>query len=107
MRHLLLTTALLCSGAHAQFFTGNDLLTRINADNSTDRVLAMGFIMGVYDSSLLLEHCPPSNVTAGQVRDMVAKDLYNGAAARHLPAAAFVAYTLSAAWPCAKKGKGV
>ena len=107
MKNLLLTAALLCGSAHAQFFTGNDLLTRINADNSTDRVLAMGFIMGVYDSTVLLEHCPPSNVTAGQVRDMVAKDLYNGAAARHLPAAAFVAYTLSVAWPCAKKGKGV
>ena len=107
MKNLLLTAALLCSSAHAQFFTGNDLLTRINADNAIDRTLAMGFIMGVYDSTVLLEHCPPSNVTAGQVRDMVAKDLYNGAAARHLPAAAFVAYTLSAAWPCAKKGKGV
>ena len=72
MRKLLLAGALLCSSAHAQFFTGNDLLTRINSDNSIDRTLAMGFIMGVYDSSLLTEHCPPSNVTAGQVRDMVA-----------------------------------
>ena len=107
MRKILTAALLVCSSAHAQFFTGNDLLTRLNADNSIDRTLAIGFIMGVYDSSLLLEHCPPSNVTAGQVRDMVAKDLYNGAAARHLPAAAFVAYTLSAAWPCAKKGKGV
>ena len=107
MRKILTAALLVCGSAHAQFFTGNDLLTRLNADNSIDRTLAMGFIMGVYDSSLLLEHCPPSNVTAGQVRDMVAKDLYNGAAARHLPAAAFVAYTLSAAWPCAKKGKGV
>ena len=107
MRKILTAALLVCGSAHAQFFTGNDLLTRLNADNSIDRTLAIGFIMGVYDSSLLLEHCPPSNVTAGQVRDMVAKDLYNGAAARHLPAAAFVAYTLSAAWPCAKKGKGV
>ena len=107
MRKILTAALLVCGSAHAQFFTGNDLLTRLNADNSIDRTLAIGFIMGVYDSSLLLEHCPPANVTAGQVRDMVAKDLYNGAAARHLPAAAFVAYTLSAAWPCAKKGKGV
>lgn len=107
MKRILLFAVIACGGAHAQFFTGNDLLTRINSDSSIDRTLAMGFIMGVYDSSLLTEHCPPSNVTAGQVRDMVAKDLYNGAAARHLPAAAFVSYTLGTAWPCAKKGKGV
>jgi len=107
MRKLLLAGALLCSSAHVQFFTGNDLLTRLNSDSSIDRTLGTGFIMGVYDATLMLEHCPPSNVTAGQVRDMVAKDLYNGAAARHLPAAAFVSYTLSTAWPCAKKGKGV
>lgn len=107
MKNLLLIAALLSSSAHAQFFTGNDLLIRLNADNSIDRTLGTGFIMGVYDATLLLEHCPPDNVTAGQIRDMVAKNLYNGAAARHLPAAAFVAYTLSTTWPCAKKGKGV
>lgn len=107
MRHILLTTALLCSGAHAQFFTGNDLLTRLNSDIPVDRGLGMGFIMGVYDATLLVEHCPPSNVTAGQIRDMVAKNLYSGAAARHLPAEAFITYTLGTAWPCPKKGKGV
>jgi hypothetical protein len=107
MRHLLLTTALLCGGAQAQFFTGNDLLARINSDIPVDRGLGMGFIMGVYDATLTIEHCPPANVTAGQVRDMVAKSLNSGAAARHLPAEAFVVYTLGAAWPCPKKGKGV
>jgi hypothetical protein len=107
MRHILLTTALLCGGAHAQFLTGNDLLTRLNSEIAVDRGLSMGYIMGVYDATLLVEHCPPNNVTAGQVRDMVAKSLYSGAAARHLPAEAFITYTLSAAWPCAKKGKGV
>ena len=107
MRKVLTAALLVCGSAHAQFFTGNDLLTRLNADNSIDRTLGTGFIMGVYDATLLIEHCPPDNVTAGQIRDMVAKNLYNGASARHLPAAAFVAYTLGTAWPCAKKGKGV
>jgi len=107
MRALLLTTALLCGGAHAQFFTGNDLLARINSDIAYDRGLSMGFVLGVYDATLTIEHCPPPNVTAGQVRDMVAKSLNSGAAARHLPAEAFVVYTLGAAWPCPKKGKGV
>jgi len=107
MRYLLLTAALLCSGAQAQFFTGNDLLARINSDVAFDRGLGMGFIIGVYDATLTIEHCPPANVTAGQVKDMVAKSLNSGAAARHLPAEAFVVYTLGNAWPCPKKGKGV
>jgi hypothetical protein len=107
MRALLLTTALLCGGAHAQFLTGNDLLARINSDIAYDRGLSMGFIIGVYDATLTIEHCPPPNVTAGQVRDMVSKSLNSGAAARHLPAEAFVVYTPGTAWPCPKKGKGV
>ena len=107
MKKLLAIAALLCGSAQAQFFTGNDLLARLNSDIPVDRGLGMGFIMGVYDATLLVEHCPPSNVTAGQVRDMVAKNLYSGAAARHLPAEAFITYTLGAAWPCPKKGKGV
>lgn len=107
MKKLILIGALLCSGAQAQFLTGNDLLTRLNSDSAIDRTLGMGFIMGVYDATLTIEHCPPPNITAGQVKDMVAKNLYSGASARHLPAETFITYTLSAAWPCAKKGKGV
>lgn len=107
MKKLLLVGALLCGGAQAQFFTGNDLLARANSDSAFDRGLSMGFIIGVYDATLTIEHCPPPNVTAGQVRDMVAKSLNNGASARHLPAEAFVTYTLGSAWPCPKKGKGV
>lgn len=107
MKKLLAIAALLCGSAHAQFFTGNDLLARVNSDLAFDRGLGMGFIIGVYDATLTIEHCPPPNVTAGQVRDMVSKSLNSGAAARHLPAEAFVVYTLGNAWPCPKKGKGV
>lgn len=107
MKKLLLIAAMFCGGAQAQFFTGNDLLTRLNSESAIDRTLGTGFIMGVYDAMILLEHCPPENVTSGQIRDMVIKNLHSGAAARHLPAAAFVSYTLNAAWPCAKKGKAV
>ena len=106
MRKLLLAGALLCSSAHAQFFTGNDLLTRLNSDSAIDRTLGTGFIMGVYDATHSAIHCPPENVTVGQVKDMVLKNLQKGAEARHFAAEAFVTYTLNSAWPCPKKSKG-
>lgn len=106
MKKILLIASLLCTGAQAQFFTGNDLLTRLNSDSGIDRSLGTGFIMGVYDATHSITHCPPENVTVGQVKDMVLKNLNRGAEARHLAAEAFVSYTLNSAWPCPKKSKG-
>lgn len=106
MKKILLVASLLCTGAQAQFFTGNDLLTRLNSDSNIDKSIATGFIMGVYDATHSAIHCPPENVTVGQVKDMVIKNLHKGAEARHLAAEAFVTYTLNAAWPCPKKSKG-
>ena len=106
VKKLLFVTAFVCGTAQAQFFTGNDLLTRLNSDSNIDKSIGTGFIMGVYDATHSITHCPPENVTVGQVKDMVIKNLHKGAEARHLAAEMFVSYTLNSAWPCPKKSKG-
>ena len=106
MKRILLIASLLCTGAQAQFFTGNDLLTRLNSDSNIDKSIGTGFIMGVYDATHSITHCPPEHVTVGQVKDMVIKNLHKGAEARHLAAEMFVSYTLNSAWPCPKKSRG-
>lgn len=106
MKKLLLIPALLCGTAHAEFFTGNDLLTRINSSDAFERGMGLGFVMGVFDATHSAVHCPPATVTAGQVRDMAVKALNDAPSARHLAAEGFIVYTLRNAWPCAKKGTG-
>lgn len=104
MKKLLIVAALLAGNAHAEFFTGNDLLNRINSSDAFERGIGLGFVMGVFDATHSAVHCPPTTVTAGQVRDMVTKTLNDAPAARHLAAEGFVTYALRNAWPCAKKG---
>ena len=104
MKKLIVIAALMCGTAHAEFWTGNELLSRINSNDPYERGTSLGYVMGAFDASQGVTHCPPPTVTAGQVRDMVTKTLNDGAAARHMSADSFVTYTLKAAWPCAKKG---
>lgn len=105
MKKLLLVAALMCGAAHAEFFTGNDLLGKLNGDFG-DKMVAMGYVIGVFDTTRSEAHCPPENVTAGQVRDMVKNHLEAMPTIRHLSADVQVRYVLNRAWPCAKKGSG-
>ena len=107
MKRLVLALAMLSGAAHAEFMSGNELLSRMSETSSYfHQGTAMGYIMGVYDATLGTTHCPPPNVTAGQIFDMVKQNLTAAPAARHLSADSFVTYSLSKAWPC-KKGSGV
>ena len=69
--------------------------------------IGIGYIMGVVDAYGNITHCPPDNVTAGQLRDMVRNFLENTPSIRHLPANEIVGHVVKTAWPCAKKGTGV
>ena len=102
----LLLMALFCTSAHAEFYSGNDLLGKINGDFG-DQMLALGYVMGVFDAYRSVEHCPPENITAGQVRDMVRQHLVSSPSVRHLTADLQVRYVLKNAWPCAKKGSSL
>ena len=108
MKKLLLITALLCTGAHAQqssiLITGQELLARM-ADN---RMWVFGYVAGVADSQSGVTICiPPGQVTVGQMTDMVKQSLERIPSERHMAADIYVQVTLSNRWPCAKRGGGV
>lgn len=108
MKKLLVALAITCcGGAHAEFWDGNELFARMTEDGTFyKKGTAMGYVLGVYDALQGITHCPPGNVSAGQVYDMVKLHLEKIPAARHLPASSHVEYVLTKAWPC-KKGQAL
>ena len=108
MKKLLMVTALLCTGAHAQqssiLYTGQDLFTRF----TSDRPFVLAYIAGVADSQSGVTVCiPPGQVTLGQMGDMVKQSLDRVPSERHIAADIYVQATLSNRWPCARRGGGV
>lgn len=106
MKTAIIAALLACSSAHAQFYTGNDLLSRIT-DDSSSQYHALGFVMGVHDALDGIVFCTSATVTAGQVRDVIKISLERDPANRHKPANTLIANTLQAVWPCPKKGIGL
>lgn len=100
MKKLLLIAALVPAIGHAEFLTGNDLLNLLNGDTYSERGNALGYIMGVTDTLQGVAHCPPRDVTSGQIRDMVRNYLTNVPGERHNSADVLVARVLKASWPC-------
>lgn len=100
----------LAGAAHAEFKDGNKLLSQIRGD-SHDYVNAVGYVTGVADALRSVIHCPPENVTAGQIVDMVKRHLENSPELRHMTGDAHISFVLRRAWPCAteqkKSGRGV
>jgi len=94
--------------ANAEFFTGNDLLRRLNGSIS-DQTQALGYIQGVFDVYVSVTICPPNNgtgVTAGQINDMIKNYLTNSPAIRHKTAESLINEALSGAWPCPQRRGG-
>ncbi len=108
MKIAIVCLALAAGPAHAFFKDGNKLLSELNNNSGTNVLpaIGMGYITGVTDALLGITHCPPDNVTAGQVRDMVRNYLENNPAIRHLPANQIVVSVLRGVWPCADKPAG-
>jgi hypothetical protein len=108
MKHLVLTLLATASigVAHAEFADGNKLLSDMNGD-AMDRMHALGYITGVFDAGRSIVHCPPTNITAGQINDMVKNYLTNIPADRHLTGDAIIFKVLKGVWPCAKRGSSL
>jgi hypothetical protein len=107
MKHIITALALVASTtASAQFYNGNDLLHRMDSGDSSQNMLAMGYVAGVVDMTRGEYHCAPANVTLGQVRDMVRNYIYNTPANRHMNGAVLVTLPLISVWPCPTKKGG-
>jgi len=104
MKKLLVTLLFVPAMARAEFFTGNDLLARMNG-TTLEQVQALGYVQGVVDAHSSVIICPPSNVTAGQVRDMIKNYLDNSPAKRHYSADVIIGDALEKVWPC-KQNRG-
>ena len=62
-----------------------------------------GYVDGVFDAYVGLLFCPPNNIKAGQVYDIVFKYLQNHPENRNLSANTLVFKALNKIWPCKKK----
>lgn len=91
--------------AHAEFFTGNTLYSRMLSDNSIEKTMALGFVAGVHDATEGEIHCSGATVTTGQVRDVVKLFLEKSPSIRDMAATLLVSMALNEAFSCKKKSK--
>jgi hypothetical protein len=96
----LLALLTLAAPAHAEFFSGNDLLERLSDGR---RLMAMGYVAGVFDSSWQRVHCAPPTTSLAQATSAVEYMLHNLPAERWRPAELLVLASLQATWPCAQQ----
>jgi len=105
MKKLLITLALVgATSAHAEFYTGNELLAQMRSSSMHEQGVALGYVAGVADSFTKVTICIPANsVTLGQAVDVVRQHLESNPDRRHFSADSLAYNALFRAWPCADK----
>jgi hypothetical protein len=103
MKKMLATLLLIPTIANAEFFSGNELLTYMNG-TTVEKSVALGYIIGVSDTLTNATICPPSTITAGQVKDIIKTYIEENPAIRHFTADSIVRSRLEELWAC-RKGK--
>ncbi len=99
MKHVAWSLVLVACSVHAEFKDGNKLYADMTG-SAAHQMHAMGYVMGVADALAGVTVCAPSNVSAGQVFDMVKMYLEEQPQLRHFMGDALVNRVLSKAWPC-------
>jgi hypothetical protein len=96
----------------ATAFTGNQLLALCEQPNRMSEGYCIGFISGIDEGFRAAEflyrhlrpdeghHCRPNGVNAGQLQDIVMRDLRQSPQRRHEPASLLVLDSLRRAFPC-------
>jgi hypothetical protein len=105
MKKLIASLLFVPCMANAEFMSGNNLYSKMNGDFG-EKMLALGFIQGVYDVYVSVTFCSPNNVTVGQVSDMVRSYFDNNPSIRHKTAESLINQALKQAWPCANNRGG-
>lgn len=104
---------LICGKADAQYMDGNMLMEQCTAKKAG----CVAYIIGVVDAQQSQDEtvdsitapakkqfiCRPSNVTGGQLMDVVTKHLTERPAERHWPAAVLIRNAMVAAFPCRQR----
>lgn len=103
MKKLLCCLLFVPAMARAEFFTGNELLRLLNG-TTMDQVHSLGYIQGVFDVYVSVTICPPNNINAGQLQDMIRNYLANSPATRHKTAESLINEALKSVWPCQGRG---
>lgn len=101
----LMAILLGATSAQAEFKDGNKLLSQMQG-TTMEQMIAMGYVTGVADALHGVVACPPANVTAGQLNDMVLKYLENFPQTRSFSGDVIVQRVLVTVWPC-KKGSSL
>lgn len=107
MKYTALILAICCTTAQAEFMDGNKLLGNLKDSSYFGQGYGLGYIAGIADMGLGVIHCAPSNVTAGQLNDMLKNYLENTPAERHQSGDVIVNRVLKSMWPCAKRGNAL
>ena len=92
-----------CGSARAEFYSGNEILQRMQSESLVEQVIAIGFVGGVADAFDMIFFCPPPGATVGQARDIARRYLVLNPGLRHKGAAGLVSDALAEAWPCERK----
>ena len=101
MKALLAGLMFVCASASAEYVDGNSLHADLTSEKANLRMYALGYIVGVSDVSLGAEIlCMPSDVTQGQIQDVVRNFLTSNPQTRNLSAYFLVQIALGKYWAC-------
>lgn len=106
MKKLMIALLVVPAVANAGFFSGNELLDKMNSKDYMDKAQALGYVQGVFDAGQRIFHCAPdgSGVNAGQAHDIVKNYLERNPANRNFAADTLINEAFRKVWPCSKKG---
>jgi len=96
---IVLSTSLIANAGG--FLSGNELLAKMQ--DKSQASLAVGYIVGVFDSGNGKIFCPPNGTTVKQVAEIVVNTLLAYPYERGYPANDLITFALYTAFPCDEK----